>query len=44
MDKATAKWVDHPSESTDNKTRVRVELKDGGGELIKVIRDQNSRW
>lgn len=38
MDKATAKWVAHPSESEGDTTIVRLELEDGSGELLKVVR------
>ena len=36
MDKTTAEWVDCRSETEGNTTRVRIELEDGGGELLKV--------
>lgn len=37
MDKSTAKWVDHISETKGNTTRLSIELEDGGGELLKVV-------
>ena len=37
MDKQSAKWVEHPSETKGNATHVQVALEDGGGELLKVV-------
>lgn len=41
MDKTTAKWIDHPSKAKGNTARVRVEVGDGSGELLKVVRQDN---
>ena len=40
MDKQSAKWVDVPVETNADATQVRIELEDGGGELLKVVRHQ----
>jgi hypothetical protein len=36
MDKASAKWVDHPARTQGASTIVRVELEEGSGELLKI--------
>jgi len=36
MDKASAKWLDHPARTAGASTIVQVELEDGGGELLKI--------
>ncbi len=38
MDKASAQWVDHPGAALPDAIRTRVDLEDGGGELLKVAR------
>ena len=37
MDKRSAKWVEHASETKGDATHVQVALEDGGGELLKIV-------
>ena len=43
MDKLSAKWVPHPVKRTGESTIVKIDLPDGGGELLRV-EDRSPRF